>query len=161
PSCSSRARSPSATTSPRCRGVGQGRVAELRVVASLSAVVHNLLAVPFLTVRERRCPQAVIATASANACDGGIHPMVCRGRVLSERAIASSSRCVRCERSDDLGRYWRSSPLVFSLLPRCHGLFRVAEARGGALSRPSARWRREVRCRDANMLADLVRTNRQ
>ena len=38
-------------------------------------------------------------------------------------ATASSSRCVHRERSLDLERYWRSSPLVFSLLPRCHGLF--------------------------------------
>ncbi len=26
-----------------------------------------------------------------------------------------------------LGKYWRSNPLVFSLVPRCHGLWRVAE----------------------------------
>ena len=74
-------------------------------------------------VPEVLCPQAVIATALANACDGVIQPRVCRGRVLSERAMASSSRWVHCERSVDLGRYWRSSPLVFSLLPRCQGLF--------------------------------------
>src|SRR5262245_57667464 len=79
----------------------------------LTAAVH---------IPERLCPQGVIATALANACDGVIQPRVCRGRVLSERAILSSSRCVHCERSVDLGRYWRSSPLVFSLLPRCQGL---------------------------------------
>jgi hypothetical protein len=73
-------------------------------------------------VPEVLCPQAVIATALANACDGVIQWRVCRGRVLSERAMASSSRWVHCDRSADLGRYWRSSPLVFSLLPRCQGL---------------------------------------
>src|ERR1700676_1559244 len=51
------------------------------------------------------CPQPVNATASANALDGVIHPSVCRGRVLSERAMASSSRWVHWERSADLGKY--------------------------------------------------------
>ena len=31
------------------------------------------------------------------------------------------------ESSVPRGKYWRSSPLVFSLLPRCHGTLRVAE----------------------------------
>jgi len=26
-----------------------------------------------------------------------------------------------------LGKYWRSSPLVFSLVPRCQGLLRITE----------------------------------
>jgi hypothetical protein len=37
------------------------------------------------------CAQAVSSTASANAGDGVIHPGVCRGLVLSERAMVSSS----------------------------------------------------------------------
>jgi len=32
------------------------------------------------------CPQSVIATVSANALDGVIHPSVCRDLVLNERA---------------------------------------------------------------------------
>ena len=35
--------------------------------------------------------QAVSSTASANAGDGVIHPGVCRGLVLSEQAMVSSS----------------------------------------------------------------------
>ena len=27
-----------------------------------------------------------------------------------------------CDRSVPFGKYWRSRPLVFSLVPRCHGL---------------------------------------
>jgi hypothetical protein len=47
-----------------------------------------------LPAHERLCPQPVNATASANAFDGVIHPKVCRGRVLRDRAMASSCRCV-------------------------------------------------------------------
>ena len=70
-------------------------------------------------------PQLVIATASANACEGVIQPKVCRGLVLGDRAMVSSSRCVICERSVGLGRYWRSNPfsvLVRSALPRSLGI---------------------------------------
>jgi hypothetical protein len=35
------------------------------------------------------------------------------------RAAISSALCML--RSVPLGKYWRSSPLVFSLVPRCHG----------------------------------------
>ena len=61
-------------------------------------------------------------------CDGVIQPRVCRGRVLSERAMASRSRCVHCERSLDLGRYWRSNPLrrhCFWCSPRTFGIAEV------------------------------------
>jgi hypothetical protein len=51
------------------------------------------------------CPQPDNATALANAFDGVIQPSVCRGRVLRERAMASSSRWVHWERSDDFGKY--------------------------------------------------------
>ena len=38
-------------------------------------------------------------------------------------SAATASRCSASwtERSVPLGRYWRSSPLVFSLLPHCQG----------------------------------------
>ena len=35
--------------------------------------------------------------------------------------MASNSAWVRVRKSKVRGRYWRSSPLVFSLHPRCHG----------------------------------------
>jgi putative transposase len=41
---------------------------------------------------------------------------------LRVAATASSSAAVYRLRSEPLGKYWRSKPLVFSLLPRCHGL---------------------------------------
>src|SRR5215213_11213715 len=59
---------------------------------------------------------------SASACDGVLKPSVCRGRRLSLSAMASKSAWVRVRKSRVRGRYWRSSPLVFSLLPRCQGL---------------------------------------
>ena len=37
-------------------------------------------------------------------------------------ATASRSSWVCLLRSVPLGKYWRSRPLVFSLLPRCQGL---------------------------------------
>src|SRR6478752_2508166 len=58
---------------------------------------------------------------SASACDGVLKPRVCRGRPLSLSAMVSRSAWVRVRKSRVRGRYWRKSPLVFSLLPRCHG----------------------------------------
>jgi hypothetical protein len=55
--------------------------------------------------RESVWPQPVDATASLNAWDGDIQPSVCRGRPLSERAMALSSTWVTAERSVVLGRY--------------------------------------------------------
>jgi hypothetical protein len=66
--------------------------------------------------------QAVIATASANFSEGDRQPRVCRGRPLSSAATASSSSWVTAARSVPFGKYWRSRPLVFSFVPRCHGL---------------------------------------
>src|ERR1019366_7419499 len=66
--------------------------------------------------------QPVSATSSASRCDGVIHPRGCRGRSLSSWATVSSCPSVKAERSVPLGKYWRRSPLVFSLVPRCHGL---------------------------------------
>ena len=60
--------------------------------------------------------------ASASACEGVLKPRVCRGRPFSSAAIASRAGWSSWRRSALLGRYWRSRPLVFSLLPRCQGL---------------------------------------
>src|SRR5207248_11068968 len=50
------------------------------------------------------------------------HPSVLRGRLLSRSSTARRSAAVWTDRSVRLGKYWRSRPLVFSLVPRCQGL---------------------------------------
>ena len=36
--------------------------------------------------------------------------------------MAAMSSAVQRDRSVPFGKYWRNKPLVFSLVPRCHGL---------------------------------------
>jgi hypothetical protein len=48
-------------------------------------------------------------------------PSVFRGLPFSSAATLSSSSWVCKDRSVPFGKYCRSSPLVFSLVPRCHG----------------------------------------
>ena len=55
------------------------------------------------------------------SCSGFLSRRRWRGRPLSSAAICASCSGVQMLRSVFLGRYWRSSPLVFSLLPRCQG----------------------------------------
>jgi hypothetical protein len=64
--------------------------------------------------RDRRC--------SSSASAGVRQPSVLRGLLLSVAATASSSSAVCLARFVPLGKYWRSRPLVFSFVPRCHGL---------------------------------------
>jgi len=52
---------------------------------------------------------------------GVSQPRDLRGRLLSSVATRSSSSRSCFERSVPLGKYWRRSPFVFSLLPRCQG----------------------------------------
>ena len=47
----------------------------------------------------------------------------CGVRVLRASATASRSSRLCRARSVPLGKYWRSRPLVFSLVPRCQGLW--------------------------------------
>ena len=88
---------------------------------------------------------AAVSTGQCNAWasfwDGVIQFRVCRGLPLSLAAMSSRSAWVKCAFDLHLGKYWRSSPLVFSLLPRCHGLEgsqkarrRTAVRRGGRSS---------------------------
>jgi putative transposase len=56
------------------------------------------------------------------ASAGVFQPRVLRGCVLSVSATASRSFREWREKSVPLGKYWRSRPFVFSLVPRCHGL---------------------------------------
>ena len=73
--------------------------------------------------------QAVVATricadlsASSNASAGVLQPRVVQGLALST-ALTATRSCARCMlRSVPFGKYYRSNPLVFSFVPRCHGL---------------------------------------
>ena len=55
-----------------------------------------------------------------------MNPSVLRGRPLRLAAMRARSAAEWTDRSVPLGRYWRSSPMVFSFEPRCQGV-RVAE----------------------------------
>src|ERR1700758_4106300 len=52
---------------------------------------------------------------------GFAKPKRLRGRSLSSAATQSRSVWLWTERSVPLGKYWRSSPLVFSQVARCQG----------------------------------------
>ena len=61
---------------------------------------------------------------NSNCCiisAGVFIPRVFRGRAFSSAATSIRRPALWTDRSVPLGKYWRSSPLVFSLLPRCHG----------------------------------------
>src|SRR5207245_5303154 len=60
---------------------------------------------------------------SLSASAGVRQSSVLRGLVLSASATAARSVGLCMLRSVPFGRYCRSSPLVFSFVPRCHGLF--------------------------------------
>src|ERR671911_1243026 len=75
--------------------------------------------------------QGVVATSpavdgfdssSSRASAGVFQSRVLRGRRLRAVATAVRSSALCLLRSVPLGKYWRSSPLVFSLVPRCQGL---------------------------------------
>ena len=74
--------------------------------------------------RIARCGPAhtVVVRYSFNASAGVLQPRVLRGRPFSVAATAARSSALCRVRSVPFGKYWRSSPLVFSLVPRCHGL---------------------------------------
>src|SRR3954464_890588 len=74
--------------------------------------------------------QVVVATAvgadlssSPQASARVLHPTVLRGRPFSVAATAARASALCMLRSVPLGKYWRSSPLVFSFVPRCQGLW--------------------------------------
>src|SRR5664279_2148026 len=62
-----------------------------------------------------------LSNNSAKASAGFFHPSVLRGRSLSSSATLSRSAWVCNDRSVPFGKYCRNKPLVFSLVPRCHG----------------------------------------
>jgi hypothetical protein len=57
-----------------------------------------------------------------------------RGLLLSVAATASISSALHLARSVPLGKYWRSRPFVFSLVPRCQGLCGSAKNTGSPVS---------------------------
>src|ERR1035437_3465050 len=73
--------------------------------------------------------QSVVATVVCfseyrcfvSASAGVFQPSVFRGRAFNVAAIAARSSVVCLERSVPFGKYWRSRPFVFSLVPRCQG----------------------------------------
>ena len=59
--------------------------------------------------------------------EGVRNPSVLRGRVLSRFSIQRSSSLVMVLKSMLRDRYWRASPLAFSLLPRCQAEYGSAK----------------------------------
>ena len=66
--------------------------------------------------------QAAGARYSLSTSAGVRQSRVFLGRVFRAAATAARSSAPCLARSVPFGKYWRSSPLVFSLVPRCHGL---------------------------------------
>src|SRR6266852_8814189 len=58
----------------------------------------------------------------SKASAGVFHPRAFRGLELRVIATAARSSVLCALRSVPFGKYWRSKPLVFSLVPRCQGL---------------------------------------
>ena len=94
-------------------------------------VIHRTLPAPTLISPGRLAgfkgsSQHVLAGvrvgSSLKASNGVFQPRVFRGRRLSVAATAATSLALCRLRSVPLGKYWRSRPLVFSFVPRCHGL---------------------------------------
>ena len=72
----------------------------------------------------RNTARHLLAYAShrSSASAGVLQSSVFRGLALSAAATAAISWALWMLRSVPFGKYCRSSPLVFSLVPRCHGL---------------------------------------
>src|SRR5277367_4166803 len=62
------------------------------------------------------------ASHRSSASAGVLNPRVFRGLALRVAATAASVSALCALRSVPFGKYWRSNPLVFSLVPRCQGL---------------------------------------
>ena len=67
-------------------------------------------------------PHGCESSSSLKTSEGVLQLRVFRGRRLSVAATAAMSRALCLLRSVPLGKYWRSRPLVFSFVDRCHGL---------------------------------------
>src|SRR4051812_11555804 len=67
-------------------------------------------------------PMWVVRRNWSRASAGVLQPRVFRGLLLRAIATAARSSALCTLRSVPFGKYWRSSPLVFSFVPRCQGL---------------------------------------
>jgi hypothetical protein len=67
-------------------------------------------------------PVCAARSAASKASAGVLQPRVLRGRPLRAAVTAARSSALCPLRSVPFGKYCRSSPLVFSFVPRCHGL---------------------------------------
>src|SRR5207244_4027244 len=74
--------------------------------------IHAVVATPCWCERRR----------SSRVSAGVFQARVLRGRLLRVAATAARSSGLCRVKSVPLGKYWRSRPLVFSLVPRCQGL---------------------------------------
>src|SRR5450755_4480703 len=96
------------------------------VIIAIVVVVLIVLALAAVYVR-RRAEQRRVADSSGYRNRGPIASIGLakasrlRGRSLSSVATHSKSIALWTLRSVPLGKYWRSSPLVFSQVARCHG----------------------------------------
>lgn len=80
-------------------------------------------AVLILGSRSRRNTRHQAANSNSSSASPSVfHPSVLRGRQFSALATASSSRSEYRLMSVPFGKYCRRRPLVFSSVPRCHGL---------------------------------------
>src|SRR3954471_3629475 len=68
-------------------------------------------------------PMWVVRRNWSRASAGVLQPRVFRGLLLRAIATAARSSALCTLRSVPFGKYWRSSPLVFSFVPRCQGLW--------------------------------------
>jgi len=66
---------------------------------------HRMPALALLCERRTAASSGVHRNASSSACDGDLHPRVCRGLPLSSAAKSSRSACVKCAISVRLGKY--------------------------------------------------------
>lgn len=110
---------------PGCVAVAQSRE-EVELLIAEAVPLH------IASMRDQGEPgrfQSVVANVSVWSCrrksvrasSGVRSSSTSRGRWLSSVAVWSSTIWSWSRRSLLLGKYWRISPLVFSLVGRCHG----------------------------------------
>jgi len=80
---------------------------------------------------------AIVATLTSSSCHRGVEDLGGRppGEDLAGSVVEALLDRLEVRQGVDaqsvrLGKYWRSSPLVFSLVPRCQGRCCIWSARG-------------------------------
>src|SRR5665811_1812002 len=89
-------------------------------------LVQSLVQLAALTVSGSADPSGQRNRSGPICSIGFLNASRLRGRSLSSAATQSRSSLLCTLRSVPLGKYWRSRPFVFSLVPRCQGV-RVTE----------------------------------